>query len=120
MLLVFDKRSMISTEDMGMIETCKTSGSPRNAQKLFFGNIPVILLIGDDYRLPPIMPGASANKANPKPSYGSAFVMEIVKKELNAFNTLGEKVAKLKTSKRLLSNKNLLSTCLKGVKGDSI
>ena len=86
----------------------------------FFGNIPVILLVGDDYQLPPIMPGASANKENPKPSYGSAFVMGIVKKGLNASHTLGEKVDKLKTSKRLLSNKNLPSTCLKGVRGDSI
>ena len=66
------------------------------------------------------MPGASANEANPKPSYRSVFVMGIVKKGLNAFNTLGEKVVELKTFKKLLSNKNLLSTCLKEVRGDSI
>ena len=80
-------------------DICKTSGSPRNAQKLFFGNIPVILLVGDDYQLPPIMPGTSANKANPKPTYGLAFVMGIVEKGLNAFNKLGEKVVKLKHPK---------------------
>ena len=71
----------------------------KECTKLFFENIPVILLVGDDYQLSPIMPGASANKANPKPSYGSVFVMGIVKKGLNAFNTLREKVAKLKNSK---------------------
>ena len=69
------------------------------------------MLVVDDYQLPPIRPGASANKANLKPSYGSAFVMGIVKKGLNALNKLRENFVKLKTSKRLLSNENLLSTC---------
>ena len=119
-MLVFDERSMISAEDMGMIEAYVKQVVHQGIHKTFFVNILVILLVGDDYQLPPIIPCASANKANPKPSYGSAFVMGIVKKGLNAFNALGEKVIKLKTSKRLLSNKNLLSTCLKGVRGDSI
>ena len=82
MILVFDERSMISAEDMGMIETYAKQVVHQGMHKnSFFGNIPVILLVGDDYQLPPIMPGASANKANPKPSYGSAFVMKIVEKD---------------------------------------
>ena len=118
-MLVFDERSMISAEDMGMIETYAKQVVHQGMHKnSFFGNIPVILLVGDDYQLPPIMPGASANKANPKPSYRSAFVMEIVKNGLNSFNALGGKVVKLKTSKRSLINKNLLSKLLKGVRGD--
>ena len=77
------------------------------------------MLVGDDYQPPPIMPGISANKADPKPSYGSVFAMGIVKKDWMHLIRLG-KVFKLKTSKRSLSNENLLSTCLKEVRGDSI
>ena len=79
-MLVFDERSMISVEDMGMIETYAKQVVHQGMHTKNFGNIPVILLVGDDYQLPPIIPGASANKAQPKPSYGSAFVMGIVKK----------------------------------------
>ena len=99
-MLVFDERSMISAEDMGMIETYEKQVAHQVMHKnSFFGNISVILLVGDDYQLPPIMPGASANKANPKPSYVSAFVMGIVKKGLNAFNKLGEKLSSSKHPK---------------------
>ena len=59
-LLVFDERSMISVELLGKVE--------KMAQKVlhnglhndtFFGNIPIILLVGDDYQLPPVGIGAS-------------------------------------------------------------
>ena len=62
-MLVFDERIMISAKDMSMIETyAKQVLHQGMHKKSFFGNIPVILLVGDDYQLPPIMPGASANE----------------------------------------------------------
>ena len=103
-MLVFDERSMISAEDMGMIETYAKQVVHQGMHKnSFFGNIPVILLVGDDYQLPPIMPGTSANKASPKSSYESAFVVGIFKKDWMYLIRL-EKIVKLKTSKRLLTN----------------
>ena len=99
---------MISAEDMGMIETYAKQvvyqGMHKNS---FFGNIPVILLVGDDYQLPPIMPGASANKANSKPFYGSAFVMGIVKKDWTHLTHL----EKISSSSKHLKDCSAIKIC---------
>jgi len=54
--LIFDERSMISAELLGAVErnvasTCHGG----NKSKSIWGGIPVVLLIGDDYQLPPVI-----------------------------------------------------------------
>ena len=80
-MLVFDERSMISAEDIGMIETYAKQVVHQGMHKNFFGNIPAILLVRDDYQQPSIMPGSSANKAKTKPFYESAFAMGLLKED---------------------------------------
>ena len=58
---VIDERSMISAENLAMIdEHAKKVVHQGTHSNDDFGGIPIVLLVGDDYQLPPIMPGAAS------------------------------------------------------------
>ena len=64
-LLVIDERSMISADILGRFKTtAKVVVHNGLNKKRFFGGIPVILLVVDDYQLPPVEIGASGNFSN--------------------------------------------------------
>jgi hypothetical protein len=59
LVIIIDERSMLEATMLGIIkyymQKCAHSGSNPNHP---WGGIPIIILVGDDYQLPPIMPGA--------------------------------------------------------------
>ena len=57
--LVVDERSMMSAELLGMMEyyAKMTAHKGTNSDKEW-GGIPIVILVGDDYQLPAIDPGA--------------------------------------------------------------
>ena len=64
----------------------------------FFGNIPIILLVGDDYQLPPVGKGAAGAFSRNLPKRNAA-MMGCINHGHEVFKTLGGKYIKLKTSK---------------------
>ena len=128
---VIDERSMISAVDMAKInEHAKKVVHQGTHPNEDFGGIPIVLLVGDDYQLPPIMPGAASafnniksNKSKQKKGDDIAVTnsSSFGKKQngLELFRRVGKKYIKLQTSKRVLRDQAFLTTCLKGVRGDS-
>ena len=59
LIIIIDERSMLDATALGIIKhymrKCAHGGQKR---KHPWGGIPIIILVGDDYQLPPIMPGA--------------------------------------------------------------
>ena len=84
----------------------------------FFGNIPIILLVGDDYQLLPVGIGA-AGKFSGNLLKESTAMMGYVNHGHKVFKTLGGNYIELKTSKRILKGQQLLKKCLEGVRGDT-
>ena len=127
---VIDERSMISSEDMAMInEHTKKVVHQGTHPNDDFGGIPIVLLVGDDYQLPPIMPGVASafSVASTKSKQKKGKDMAVTNsssfgKRQNGgelFKRVGKKYIKLQTSKRVLKDQAFLTTCLKGVRGDS-
>ena len=64
-LLVIDERRIISADLLGRFETTARVVVHNGLnEKALFGRIPVILLVVDDYQLPPVEIGASGNFSN--------------------------------------------------------
>ena len=84
----------------------------------FFENIPIILLVGDNYQLLPVgIESARAFSGNiPK---GNAAIMGCVNHGREVFKTLEGNYIKLRTSKQVLKGQQLLKKCLEGVRGDT-
>jgi hypothetical protein len=59
LVIIIDERSMIDASILGLIKhyAQQSAHSGRN-KKEAWGGIPIVILVGDDYQLPPIMPGA--------------------------------------------------------------
>ena len=144
-LQVFDERSMISAENLGMVD--------KHAKKIVhhgtnavmpFGGIPIVLMVGDDFQLPPVTPGVTGSLSNNnqndydveddskevqdetrkrkrkevgvKVQNAGKCAMTRIGQEL--FKLMGRKYIKLKTCERVLKDQQVLTTCLKGVRGD--
>ena len=131
-LLVIDERSMISAQDFAMIdEHAKLVVHRGRNPKEHFGGIPIVLLVGDDYQLPPVMPGAAFMYARKKKDENDEKNGKAIQRKVNnvrnennricggkLFELIGRKFMTLSTSKRVLENEQLLTDCLKGVRGD--
>ena len=100
-LLVFDERSMISAELLGKVEKIVQKVVHNGLHdNTFFGSIPIILLVEDDYQLPPVGIGAAGKFSGNLPK-GSAAMIGYVNHRHEAFKILGENYIKLKTLKRV-------------------
>ena len=59
-LLVFDEGSMISAELLGKVEKMSQKVVHNKLHdNTFFGNIPIIQIVGDNYQLPPVGIGSA-------------------------------------------------------------
>ena len=112
---VIDERSVISSEDMAMInEHTKKVVHQGTHPNDDFGGIPIVLLVGDDYQLPPIMPGVasafSVASTKSKQKKGNDIAVtnsSSYGKRQNGgelFKRVGKKYIKLQTSKRILKD----------------
>ena len=110
---------MISADLLGRVETTARVVAHNGLhEKERFGGIPVILLVGDDYQLPPVEIGASGIFSNDVLKE-KTIKMGMTHDGLEIFKKLGENYIKLKTSKRVLKGQELLTRCLEGVRGDT-
>lgn len=123
-MLIFDERSMICAKDLAIMESYarKFVHNGRNEEE-FFGGIPIILMVGDDYQLPPAVHKSAADTfemSQKEMMTGKSWEICLNIAGGEAFRKFGENYVKLKTSKRALEGEELLHTCLKGVRGDTI
>ena len=110
--LIIDERSLINSKDLGTVEAMMSETIYRGGllDKLSFGGLPVVILVGDDYQLPPSGSGAvdAINQAPPK----SKMVMNGRK----IFRDCAEDVIELTESKRLNKKRNKDRVIIKKVR----
>ena len=142
---VFDERSMISAENLGMIdEHARKVVHHGTNSSMPFGGIPIVLMVGDDFQLPPVTAGVSgtfsddqdedegntAGEANQRKAQmkngkrndvkvGNVGRCAMTKQGQKLFKLMGKKYIKLNTCERVLKDQQLLPVFLKGVRGDS-
>jgi hypothetical protein len=113
---------MISAENLAIMDSYAKKSVHRGINPhMFMGGIPVVLLVGDDYQLPPVMSlgAAASTDSNPKLPE-KPFKRIIVKRGLELFKQAGAKSYKLRGSQRVMKNQDLLNNCLKQVRGDTV
>jgi len=103
LLIVADERSMIASTVLAMMERNSSITMHRGKNKTaLFGGLPILLLIGDDYQIPPIQKGAfysfTENSFDNKTS--------ILQHGHNLFKLFGKDVMELQTQKRQLKDQN--------------
>ena len=116
--LIIDERSMVSSAVLGMAEiACRQTifkGKNSNNQ-ISWGGIPILLLVGDDYQLPPINSGAFDVLQSDKLSTKTR---PIVLRGQQLFFEAGRDVMVLTSAKRTLPSQQRLQRILKGVRGE--
>ena len=123
LFVIMDERSMCDYIQLGIIErNCRETALSGNNDNLSFGGIPFIILLGDDFQLPPIDPGAfyCLEKQIPKKilHVKNQTLIEMFKNGKNAFKYLGKDVWYLQQKKRLLDSEKFLERILQGVRGE--
>jgi len=121
MLLIIDERSMISAENLALMDSyARKSVHLGTNENMMMGGIPIVLLVGDDYQLPPVMALGAASSMDPCPSLPTnPFKRLMVKKGLQLFKEAAQKSYKLRGSQRVMENQSLLNDCLRQVRGDT-
>ena len=125
-VLIVDERSMVGSELLSIMESYArlTVHNAVNTNKPW-GYIPVIILVGDDYQLPPIFQGAfesilplqeRVNQVVSKPGMKSQ--KRIAKGHL-CFRELARMVMYLHSSQRVLSSQNWLARILEGLRAEN-
>lgn len=118
--LIVDERSMESALLLGTMEAyCKQAAFKGTKACLSWGGLPIVILVGDDYQLPPINEGAfyclekRARKQRTK-------VEELfVENGMKLFTEFGKDVMTLAQTKRVLEGQIQLQRILNGVRGPS-
>lgn len=101
-VLIVDKRSMISSLLLGTMENyCRQAAFKGNNEKIDWGGLPIVILVGDDYQLPPIEEGAFYCFENRKQKRTDA-EEQFIQKGMGLFREFGEDVMTLTQSKRVL------------------
>ena len=124
-VLIVDERSMLQSELLAVMEAYSTQAvhNGLNTNKPW-GHIPIILLVGDDFQLPPVNKGAfdSLVKVQEKikqvDSVKSAATNKRIQRGHHQFHEIGKKVMYLKAAHRQLPSQQRLARILKGVCGE--
>ena len=106
--LIFDERGLLSNEVVAKAEynTSQTVYKGSNSNK-FWGNVPIVIFIGDDYQLPSVSKGALCACA---PNITFNTPEEHIGRSI--FLNMGKKVLALNSSKRQSTSETLLHRCL--------
>jgi len=122
LLLVFDERSLISMGVLGAAEHhCKQTAHGERNKRNPWGNIPVVILMGDDYQLPSVSIG--------KRGHGATKIFDVHGKkrditditEANGamqFLKMGQNVVELKKSHRIARGDKELSDICQSLRHD--
>ena len=123
LFVVIDERSMCDCYQLGIIENnCRNYAFKGRNKHLSFGGIPFVIVIGDDFKLPPLDPGAFPaleskipskikNKKHPN-------VIPLYNNGRRMFKYLGEDSWSLQRKHRILDNETQLEKTLLGVRGE--
>ena len=101
LMIIIDERSMVDATILAMakgsMQQCAHQGTNKNHP---WGGIPIIILVGDDFQLPPIMPGAfyalqprirGQNVSNSEYAKRMAGLDEFIEMGKTVINLVGEK-----------------------------
>jgi PIF1-like helicase len=120
LVLIIDERSMMDAAMLGIIQhymaECAHQGKNKNHP---WGGIPIIILVGDDYQLPPILPGAfyAMNPTElPKTFKMSYAYFQIRLKGFAEFMKIGNNVIYLEGEKRVNEGQDMFKQLLKAVR----
>ena len=114
--VIIDERSMVSSNVLAIAENAcsKTMFKGRYSEvaKISWGGVPILLLVGDDYQLPPIESGAfDIFDSNRKFTSSQLRGQEL-------FKEAGKNVMFLRSVKRALPTQQRLQQILHGVRGE--
>jgi len=118
--LIVDERSMVSALLLGTMEDyCKQAAFKGTNDTLKWGGLPIVILVGDNYQLPPIEEGAFDYYGEPSRKTRTNTEAEYVQNGMELFQEFGEDVMTLAKSKRVLEGQVQLQRILDGVRGSS-
>ena len=118
--LIVDERSMISALLLGtMEEYCRQATFKGTKRHLSWGGLPMVILVGDDFQLPPIDEGAFYCIGHQTRQQRTEVEVQLVKNGMDLFLQFGKDVMTLAQSKRVLEGQIQLQQILNGVRGSS-
>ena len=124
LFVIIDERSMCDCFQLGVIENnCRKFAFKGLNQHLSFGGIPFVIIIGDDYQLPPVDPGAFYALQKEVPSKiknkKNKNILPLYNNGRKMFRYLGKDTWKLDKKHRILQHDKKLEKILNGVRGET-
>ena len=118
--LIVDERSMVSALLLGTMEDyCRQAAFEGTNNDLSWGGLPMVIVVGDDYQLPPIDEGAFHCFGQRARQFRTKIETAYVQKGMELFLEFGRDVMTLDKSKRVLEGQVKLQHILDGVRGSS-
>jgi len=118
--LIVDERSMVSALLLGTMEAyCKQAAFKGKNNHLKWGGLPIVILVGDDYQLPPIDEGAFYCQDKRTKRQRTKVEELFVQNGMELFLECGKDVMTLPQTKRVLEGQTQLQHILNGVRGAS-
>ena len=116
--IIVDEQSMVSALLLGTIEAyCKQAAFKGTTTYLSWGGLPMVILMGDDYQLPPIDEGAFYCFGQTTRRIRTKVEAAYVQTGMELFQEFGRDVMTLAKSKRVLEGQVQLQHILDGVRG---
>ena len=101
--LIVDERSMVSALLLGTMEAyCKQAAFKGANSHLSWGGLPIVILVGDDYQLPPIDEGAFFCQEKRTKCIRTKVGEIFVQNGMDLFLEFGKDVMTLAQAKRVL------------------
>ena len=118
--LIIDERSMVSALLLGTMEAyCKQAAFKGTKRQLSWGRLPIVILVGDDYQLPPIDEGAFFCQEKRTKCIRTKVEEIFVQNGMDLFQEFAKDVMTLAQTKRVLEGQIELQQILNGVRGSS-
>ena len=118
--LIVDERSMVSALLLGTMEAyCRQAAFKGGNHHLDWGGLPIVILVGDDYQLPPIDEGAFFCLGKRTKWFRTHIEELFVQNGMDLFLEFGKDVMTLAKSKRVLEGQVQLQQILDKVRGSS-
>ena len=116
--LIVDERSMVSALLLGTMEAyCRQAAFKGTKSHLSWGGLPIIILVGDDYQLPPIIEGAFYCQEQRTKCQRTNVEQLFVQNGMDLFLEFGKDVIILPPTKRILEGQTHFQHILNRVKG---
>ena len=124
-VLIVDERSMLEAANLALMQhymkICAHGGVKSNKP---WGGIPIVILVGDDYQLPPIECGAIYSLSNsevpPKKSSQTDSYIGFRQSGFTEFRELGKNVMYLKGEKRVIEGQQQFRRILRAVRCENV